>query len=581
MRTIYKILLAGLIGIVSFGCNESYLERPSTDQLDASVYFSSATELEAYINGLYDMLPNQDVYQEDASSDNILPLTVDARVMGTRIVPVDKGSGGWNWSDLRSINFFLDNYHVCPDEDAKKHYGGIAKYFRAWFYYTKVKRFGDVPWYGHVLEAGSDELYKPRDSRVLVMDSVLNDLNDAIAMIDVEVELNRITKYTALALKARVCLFEGTFRKYHGLENYQKFLEEAASAAGELISSGAYSIYRTGGSSAAYGNLFNLLDQNSTETILAKQYHPDYTVHNTGYLMTSPTQGAYGMTKDMINSYLMADGSRFTDQAGYEAMEFYEEMQNRDPRLMQTTAGPDFTAYGESSPEPVDLSGTTTGYRVIKSLSSKDNWDLKMSKNDIILFRYAEALLVYAEAKAELGTLSQDDLDLSVNKLRDRVGLPHLKLNVANANPDSFLEGMYPNVEQGPNKGVILEIRRERRIELFMEGLRWDDLMRWKAGKKLEQAMVGIYFSGLGAHDFNNDGQTDVYLHDGDASGAPVGTPTIINVNTRKLTNGASGYLNPFDYDVIFDETKDYLCPIPIEDIALNKNLLQNPNWDD
>src|SRR5690606_32689045 len=169
--------------------------------------------------------------------------------------------------------------------------------------------------------------------------------------------------------------------------------------------------------------------------------------------------------------------------------------------------------------EPVILDGTTTGYRVIKALPTRDQWGSGgASYIDIIIFRYAEALLIFAEAKAELGTLTQTDLDESINKLRDRVAMPHLDLAVANANPDPYLVAMYPNVDQGPNKGVILEIRRERRIEMFNEGLRWDDLMRWKEGKRIEQPMVGIYFSGLGAHDFNNDGVPDVYLHQGDPS---------------------------------------------------------------
>src|SRR5690606_39521727 len=112
-------------------------------------------------------------------------------------------------------------------------------------------------------------------------------------------------------------------------------------------------------------------------------------------------------------------------------------------------------------------------------------------------------------------TITQADLDLSINKLRARAGMPNLNLVNANENPDPYLENMYTNVDQGPNKGVILEIRRERRAELFNEGFRWDDLMRWKAGKKIEQPMVGIYFSGVGSHDFNGDGNADVFLHTG------------------------------------------------------------------
>jgi len=164
--------------------------------------------------------------------------------------------------------------------------------------------------------------------------------------------------------------------------------------------------------------------------------------------------------------------------------------------------------------------------------------------------------------------------------------MPHLQLVTANANPDPYLEQMYPNVDKGANKGVILEIRRERRLEMFNEGLRWDDLMRWKEGKKLEKPMVGIYFPALGSHDFNNDGVADVYLHTGDASGAPKSVTSLINITQRPLRNPAtgatgtnSGNLDPFPARGIFDEEKDYYYPIPLEDLSLNPDLTQNPNW--
>jgi hypothetical protein len=227
----------------------------------------------------------------------------------------------------------------------------------------------------------------------------------------------------------------------------------------------------------------------------------------------------------------------------------------------------------------VNLSASTTGYRVIKALPDRSQWGSSSSYNDVILFRYAEILLNYAEAKAELGTLTQPDLEKSINLIRDRVGMPHLDMAAANANPDPYLENMYPNVDKGANEGVILEIRRERRVELFNEGFRWNDLMRWKEGKKLEKPMLGMYFPRLGDYDFNNDGQPDVYVHNGSTAGAPPGITTYINIKQRLLTNGTSGNLNPFRVTVTFDEDKDYYYPLPLEDITLNPNLDQNPGW--
>ncbi|OKL40537.1 RagB/SusD family nutrient uptake outer membrane protein [Pontibacter flavimaris] len=578
MNRIYITSVFALIAVLFSGCEKEFLDRPPKDVVDAEFFFKTATDLEVATNDFYTMLPTTGVYSDDAASDNTLPLIASERVRGGRIVPTNRGSGGWSWGRLRDINFFLQHYQQVPDEAAKRKYGGIARFFRAYFYFEKVQRFGDVPWYSKVLEAGDPDLYKGRDSRKMVIDSVMADIDFAIDNIPAEVKLNRITKYTALLLKARIALYEGTFRKYHGLGDYEELLQEAAAASQELINSGAYRLFTAGGANSAYRELFARNNQDPTETILARDFDSELGQHNLGYLMTAPTQGAWGITKDVINSYLMKDGSRFTDIPGYETKGFYEEMQNRDPRLTQTTAGPDFKVYGETTREPVNLNGTTTGYRVIKALPSRDQWSAAYF--DIIIFRYAEALLILAEAKAELGTLTQPDLDISINKLRDRVGMPHLDLAQANANPDPYLASMYPNVDQGANKGVILEIRRERRIELFNEGHRWDDLMRWKEGKKLEQPMLGIYFSGLGSHDFNNDGIVDVFLHNGNASGAPKEASTIINVQQRPLTNGTSGNLNPFQLGGYFDENRDYYYPLPIEDLRLNENLVQNPNWE-
>lgn len=579
MSRIAQISTILMLFLVSASCQD-ILNQPPEDAVTSEEFFNTGNDLRVYTNDLYSVLPGESVYIDDSASDNILGVSAASRVEGTRRVPTDRGSGGWSWENLRKINFFLENYDRVDNIDAKKKYSGIARFFRAFFYFDKVKQFGDVPWYGEVINAGDEELLKKaRDPRALVMDSVLVDINYAIDNIPAEKELNQITKYTALILKARIGLYEGTFRKYHGLGGHEKYLELAVSAAEGLINSGVYTLYTNGDPEQAYLDLFTRNDQDMTETILAVDFEFGKRTHGLAYRMTAPTLGRWGLTKNLVNSYLMANGTPFTDQSGYNTMGFYEEMQNRDPRLTQTTAGPDFKTYGSDRREPVSLDITRTGYRIIKALPPKGpQWGFGGSYNDVILFRYAEALLIYAEAKAELGSLTQGDLDISVNKLRDRVGMPHLNMENANANPDPYQENIYQNVEQGVNKGVILEIRRERRIEMVNEGLRWDDLMRWKEGKIVEDPITGIYFPGLGAHDFNNDGKFDVYVHDGDASGAPDEVTSTFNVNERPLTNGTSGNLQLFSGG-LFEEPKDYYYPIPIEDLNLNENLDQNPGW--
>jgi len=580
---ISKIMMCVLAAAMLLtGCSKDYLNTVPKDRLDATKFFNTAKDLEVYTNGFYTQLPDYHLYDASygESSDDIVPLIAPDRIKGTRIVPVASGSGDWSWSNLRTINYFLTHYEKCQDEEAKLRYGAVAKFFRAFFYYDKVRKFGDVPWYNKVLNADDEDLYKARDSRQLVIDSTLADLDFAIAHLPEEVKINEITKYTALALKARVCLFEGTYRKYHGIAKWEDLLKAAAEASFQLMTESPYRLFNDGGADNCYRNLFARNDQTTVETILAKDYNPDFGRHTLGYLMTSATSGSWGMAQDLVNTYLMKDGTRFTNIPGYDKMTFFDLMQNRDPRLTQSTAGPNFTVFGSSSPEPVSLNATTTGYRIIKALPGKDQWSSSSSYNDIIIFRLGEVLLNYAEAKAELGTLSQQDLDQSINLLRDRVNMPYLNLAEANANPDSYLAAMYPNVSKSNNKGVILEIRRERRVELFNEGFRWDDLMRWKEGKKLEKPMVGLYFPHLGAYDFTGDGDADVYVYSGDKSGAPASVSSFVNIKQRPLTNGDSGNLNPFDYQVHFDESKDYLQPIPLEDLKLNKNLVQNPGWE-
>jgi len=281
-----------IVSSLFISCDDDILDLPPEDQLTTDQFFNTAKDLEVATNDFYTMLPTTGTYTDDSSSDNIMSLTPAARIRGGRIVPTERGSGGWNWSRLRDINFFLQHYKQVESLDAQKHYGGIARFFRAYFYFDKVMRFGDVPWYGEVLEAGDEGLYKARDSRVLVMDSIMADIDYAIENIPAEVELNRITKYTAQILKARIALFEGTFRKYHGISGGEDFLEEAANTAEDLMSSGAYSLYTVGGPDEAYRGLFSRNNQDAVETILARDFDQELETHNLGYLMTAPTMGS-------------------------------------------------------------------------------------------------------------------------------------------------------------------------------------------------------------------------------------------------------------------------------------------------
>ncbi len=579
-----KIIYILIVASVIISCNDDFLERYPVAEIAPENSFKTEQDLRLFTNGFYSNLPSiNDIVKDDNISDNVLYNGVPAEQSGLRIVPSESGSGGWAWDDLRDINTFFKYYEQCDDEQARKEYSGVAYFFRAWFYFDKVKRFGDVPWYTEVIGSTDEELLtKPRDSRVLVVENILGDLDNAIENLGTEKSSDQVTKWAALALKSRVCLFEGTFRKYHAdlnLPDADKLLELSWQAAQQLIDESPYTLYQTGNPDVDYRDLFASNDVKEDEVILARRYSSELNViHSTNYYFTSQTQEDVGLSKALINSYLMRDGSAFTDKDNYEEFEFFAETQNRDYRLQQTIRTPGYVRIGGTKEVLPDFSAAMTGYQVVKFVSDESQDGNQAAYQDIAIIRFAEVLLNYAEAKAELGIITQSDIDKSINLIRDRAGMPNLDMVGANTNPDSYLLSQYSNVSD-ENQGVILEIRRERRVELAMEGFRYYDLMRWKNGKILEEYIVGMYFPSFGEFDINGDGVMDVMLYQGDEPESTA-TQKIELGDVFKLTNGDSGNLVAFtDRTKSFDETRDYLYPIPSGDILLNPSLVQNPNW--
>ena len=573
------ILYTGIaVGLLT-ACERNYLDRLPEANISPENYFRTEKDLELYTNSFYSVLPSAEgVYNE--SVDNIVKTTLSDEITGRRLVPVS--GGGWSWSDLRNINYFLENYNnTVPEEQAAKH-AAVARFFRAYFYFDKVKRFGDVPWYSNTLDPNDDEqLTRPRDSRVVVVDSIMADLDYAIQHLPTAKSNEQVTKWTALALQSRVALFEGTFRKYHddlGLPNANVLLEKAAAAAKEVIDGGQYSIY-TGSGENGYQELFASVNSIGEEVILARKFSDALQIwHNVNYYTITASYGRPGLNKDLVNTYLMTDGSRFTDRPNYAQMTFLEEIEDRDPRLSQTIRTPGYTRIGGSAPAAPNFGFSVTGYQLIKFVGDVRYDSYNRSENDMPIFRYAEVLLNYAEAKAELGTLTQSDIDISIKELRDRVNMPNVDLAAANASPDDYLAEQYKGVI-GVNKGAILEIRRERRIELVMESFRWDDLMRWKEGKILERQFKGMYFPSTGRYDLDGDGQDDLWIYEGDRPSAS-GIQLLRLGSEILLENGSSGNVIINDHiSKTFDESKDYLYPLPIQELQLNPNLEQNPNW--
>ena len=573
------------MAVASLFAVSCYLDKLPLANLSPDSFFSTRNELDAFANNFYTNFPGSSVFEEE--SDLIIKNSRSDWMRDGRSVP--GSGGGWTWTALRDFNTLIEMSSNCTDENVRDEYIGVARFFRAWFYFEKVKRFGDVPWYDRQLGSSDKDLYKPRDSRELVMSHVVEDLDFAIAHLPVKHSVYKVTKWTALALKSRACLFEGTFRKYHGFKldghTAEWYLEQAAAAGEEFISTSGYSVYAGGGVENSYRDLFASEDAIGTEIILARDYDKNLSIKHNGTYYTLGNYGNPGMTRKMFCSYLMKDGSRFTDKDGWKIMSFVDEVKNRDPRLSQSIRTPGYKRIGSDKVEAPDFGHTETGYMITKYMQGADlGVDLYgASYNDLPLFRSAEVYLNFAEAKAELGTLTQADLDKSIKLLRDRVGMPNIDLAVANASPDPYLmaeDTGYPNVT-GANAGVILEIRRERTVELFDENFRFYDLIRWKNGQAITHKFLGMYFPAPGAYDLDGNGTLDVCFY---TDSAPSGLPA--NVVKFKIgeriffTEGDHGYVDVTpNLPGVWNENRDYFYPIPTDELTLNPNLVQNPGW--
>lgn len=576
---INALFLSAAIACIS--C-EDMLDYQPKDRLSPDTYFKTETDCELWTNNYYTVFPSAEgIYSEPY--DVIVRDVLADEISGVRKpMPTD---GNWNWEKLREMNFFLSRASQVEDESVRLEYEGLTRFFRAYFYFEKVKRYGDVPWVDRPLGSDEEELYKGRDSRESVMEKVMEDVDFAIANLPEVQNVYRVTRWTARALKSRIALFEGTFRKYHGLDGYEEFLQACVNAS-EPFLTGPYSIYTSG--STPYQDLFTSQNAIETEIILARAYTSAISgmTHDVNGHLTGATMGRPGMTRNVVNMYLMRDGSRYTDQENYAIKTFVEECKNRDLRMAQTLRTPGYKRIGGSKELAPDLSRSTTGYQLIKYLTEEKYDANKASTNDMPLFRLAEVLLNYAEAKAELGTLKQADLDNTIRPLRVRAGLPDLDMEEANANPDPYLsspETGYANVT-GDNKGVILEIRRERTLETPMEGLRYWDIMRWKEGKRFEKPIEGLYFPGTGEYDLDGNGSVDVCIYDTEKAPGNSADVLYLKLGTDiVLSGGTSGnVLAHSTQQRIWNEQRDYLYPIPTDDRVLTQGAIsQNPGWND
>lgn len=591
---LYKLSIALMLFILA-SCNNDFLERYPLDKLSDETFWTTQQDLELYCNDVYPdyivgfgygfgdatiypygytqaAIAYGDVITDNAAPNSYSKVAANEYI---RYLTSSSGTDGWNFENIRTLNYFLQNYRRgnVPTE-VQNMYGGEILFFKAWDYFKKVKMFGDVPWLTKPLNVDSPELFGPRTPRKEVMDSVMACIDTAISWLpgraDPSYKTDRISKEMALFLKARIGLYEGTYRKYHKELNLDgnAFLKACKDACEQLMSSG-YSLYTTGHPDQDYHNLFSQYTyKGNPEIILSKEYSADLElgVAFSRYFAQN-LRHQFGVTRNLMDAYLCSDGKPISTSETFLGRDsIQEEMQFRDPRLSQTVAN--FGTYNlatgvmgaDNAPKPniPGLSGNKcpTGYRLAKwFLNDPDDWSrVTNGMQAAPVFRYAEILLDYAEVSFELGEINQQIIDATINKLRDRVNMPHLI--IGDVPKDPVLDANYSRYCGYVPAALLREIRRERRVEMAFENTRWDDLMRWKAGKFLEIPVEGLkfvqnQFPGVKVN-------SDVYLsEDG-----------YILPYFKTLPNGRT-----------FDENKQYLFPIPIEDLTLNKALVQNPGW--
>jgi hypothetical protein len=595
-----------IIALLLFGCE---LEQIPQDTTSKSAVFGSENGLKLYSYSFYDFLPSaNNIHTAESMSDYAARRGAPAFIMegaysstsdddgsasGNDIVALG-GDRDWGWTHLRNFNFFIEN---CTNEnipeDVRNNYIGLARFFRAFFYFEKVKRYGDVPWISKPLDVEDPDLYKGRDPRTLVMDNVLEDLNFACENITLTSDATRslVTKWAAYALKSRVCLFEGTFRKYHdelGLQSSaDAWLTEAANAAKVIMDESGFEVYTGGGTDMSYRELFISKTPVGDEIIMA--VIRDLTLgetHSANWYYTSTTTGVrFNFIRTFINTYLNLDGTRFTDNPDYVTMQFQDEVKGRDKRLKQTIRLGDYERINSGVPFKAapDMLYSYTGYQPIKWCLDDIYIDTRdLNDNSVSIFRFGEVLLNYAEAKAELGTLTDDDWAATVGALRARAGITD-GLSTKPTVVDPYMQSVY---FPGISDPVILEIRRERGIELCMEGLRFYDIVRWKRGELMEMVWNGIYVPALDTPlDLNEDGVMDVvYYIDPPGTSPPYPAIPVSDIyggqpNPYRLSNGTYGEVTWLTTIQRKWEDKNYYYPIPEDARLTNPNLSQNPGW--
>ena len=582
--------------ILPFSSCSDFLDREPITKPEAGNFLTGAIQVENYINGLYMTLPSFSkfglgVRSEEKNSDNIIAEKYDARLHGQN----NQFSGASDWQtgyqNLRKVNYFFHNYKVpeAQENEDVLSLKGEAYFLRAYWHFDLLKKFGSIP----VMDAFWDEnatiagLQIPAKTRNEVARFILSDLVEAKNLLHSRGKYSgiRINKEAAMVLAMNVALYEGTWEKYHSSDDFASSTNESNYFLGEVINWGnelfgcGIDLYKTGQNPGdAFAALFNSKDLSGMgEVLLWRKYSSDEGVFHdvNGNLKAGvvDSEGAAGITQSLVDNYLNADGT-FIDPTNEKFKDFKETFEGRDPRLIQTvmnegakfasaiTATPmhleEYTDEKKNTISPPKLAGdgntrSLTGYHI--RLGIDTTFVSGNGETALPIIRYAEGLLAYAEAAAELEMWSDDIANKTLKALRERAGVKYL----APAKDANFTDFGYTLTP------VLQEIRRERRSELAFQGFRLDDLMRWKAdklivGKRGKGAYVGdesILFKS-----YSPDNQKRIRER--------------LTLDDNKWADPMAGTL-PSGYQ--FHADRDYLLPIPPSELELNKKLKQNPKW--
>ena len=543
------ILTIAISSIFLCSCNDGFLDVPPLDVVTNDTFWESEEQLILALNGLYGNVKAKNTVDMENLGDNTLwPSTTAYQQIGSGNFGNDLGTLNTEWTTqyraIRQANAFLENYQRADMDPVRREaLAGEARVIRALGYLFLTSFFGDVPLVTTTLTV--EEVFVPRTPRAEVVEFILNDLDLAAENLSAEIpsgpRLGRMSKGAALALKARIALYNGMY-------------EVAEDAAKEVMDLGVYQLFDQGNPETNYNNLFNYTGRQANglnkETIIARLHLPDLVLHNLSREIQVPDQVArWNPTKSLVDSYLMIDGLPIDKSPLYSENGYNEVFQNRDPRMTQTILAPGAQWGGRFDGRAVNTnpeifmepkfnndrrgSVTITGYYFTKYAELSTIGLVGRDHNDIHLIRYAEVLLTYAESRFELGKLTQQDIDMTINLLRDRVGMKRMDLNELAENGMDLRE----------------EIRRERRVELALEGQRYFDLLRWEQGPVLAEDVKGMKKAWA-----SNQSHVANFAEDQD------------------------GYIVAFS-GRNFVSPRNYLWPIPLPQLERFPDLGQNPGW--